>query len=204
MPHCLLDQHPRLLNSGLKTWGDLLHGLDHDCSVDRRAVTVVRFDGVEEPSFRSPEVTARPLAPLRRIEVETIDRARLLRGTLGTAGQSLPSLAAAASRAGMAFRRRDLAGGHAQLTAMVAAIRTLTLLTVASATASGVELDVLPCGGVTAGDVMGAVGVVLDMLVQEQAVRDWVALADVLEFDLVPALLEWGVIFDTLQDRAAA
>lgn len=204
MVECLVNDSPRPLDSGLKTWGDLLNGLDQEYAGSRQTVTAVRFDGVDQPSFRGHEVISQPLARIRTIDIDVLDRARLLRGTLGTAGQSLPSLAAAACRVGQAFRGHDLQNAHVQLTSLVEAIRTLTMLTAASATAAGTELEYLPCGRGTAADVLGAVGVVLDVMAQGQHGRDWVTVADALEFDLAPALLEWGVVFDALHDRCAA
>jgi len=200
----LVNRQPKTINSGLKTWGDLLETLDLDCEADRRTVTEVRFDGVDQPSYRTLELARRPLSSFARIEVELLDRTRLLRNTLGTAGNSLPVLAASACRAAESFRGHDLEGAHHQLTSLVEAVRTLTILTVASATAAGTELDDLPCGANSGSDVLGGVGVVLDSLAQSQQGRDWTAVADGLEYDLAPALLQWGVVFDAMQDRCAA
>jgi len=204
MPKFLVNRRPTALNSGLKTWGDLLEALDLDSEVDHRTVTEVRFDGVDQPSYRGLELTRLPLSSISRLEVELVDRTRLLRNTLGAAGNSLPVLAASACRAATSFRGHDLSGAHHQLTSLVEAVRTLTILTVASATAAGTELEYLPCGANTAADVLGSVGVVLDSLAQWQQGRDWVAVADGLEYDLAPALLQWGVVFDAMQDRCAA
>lgn len=204
MVQFLVNRQQKPLNSGLNTWGDLLEDLDLDCEADRRTVTEVRFDGVDQPSFRSLELARTPLAGLGRIEVDVVDRTRLLRNTLGAAGNSLPVLAASACRAAASFRGNDLKGAHSQLTSLVEAVRTLTILTVASATAAGAELEYLPCGPNSGADVLGSVGVVLDSLAQWQQGRDWVAVADGLEYDLAPALLNWGVVFDAMQDRCAA
>ena len=46
--------------------------------------------------------------------------------------------------------------------------------------------------------------VALDAMVQWQRGRDWPAVADTLENDLAPALLQWGVVFDAMHERCAA
>lgn len=204
MVEYLLDNQPQTLDSGLKTWGDLLDRLDDACAVDRRTVTAVRFNGVDQPSFRGPEVEACLLPSIGRIEVETVDRTRLLRNTLGAAGNSLPTLAAGACRTASAFRGRDLTSAHLQLTSLIEAVRTLTMLTIASATAAGAELEDLSCGVNTGADVLGGVGIALDSLAQWQQGRDWIAVADALEYDLAPAILNWGVVFDAMHERCAA
>lgn len=200
----LVNRQPKSVNCGLKTWGELLEKLDLGCAADRRTVTEVRFDGVDQPSYRSLALSHRPLLSIARLEVEMVDRTRLLRNTLGAAGNSLPVLAASACRAAASFRDHDLSGAHHQLTSLVEAVRTLTILTVVSATAAGTELEHLLCGAHTGSDVLGSVGVVLDSLAQWQQGRDWIAVADGLEYDLAPALLQWGVVFDAMQDRCAA
>jgi len=200
----LVNRQPKTFSSGLETWGELLEELDLDCEAARHTVTEVRFDGVDQPSYRSLDLASRPLAAMTRIEVEMVDRTRLLRSTLGTAGSSLPVLAASACRAAASFRGHDLAGAHQQLTALIEAVRTLTILTVASATAAGTELEDLPCGANSGSDVLGGVGVALDSLAQWQQGRDWTAVADGLEYDLAPALMQWGVVFEAMQDRCAA
>ena len=204
MVQCLVNREPKTLNSGLKTWGDLLNRLDDECVVSRQTVTAVRFDGVDQPTFRDAALVSQPLSEVGQVEIEMVDRTRLLRTTLGTAGNSLPMLAAGACRAASAFRGRDITDAHKQLTSLIEAIKTLTVLTVASATAAGAELEELPCGATSGAAVLGGVGVVLDSLAQWQMGRDWIAVADSLEYDLAPALLSWGVVFDAMTDRCAA
>ncbi len=204
MREYLLNHQQKAVDFRVKSWGDLLDVLDDQCAEGLTTVTAVRFGGVDQPSFRATNLALQPLAVLGCIEIETSDRTRLLLGTLGTATQSLPGLAAAACRTANAFRGSDMVAANAQLTAMVEAIRTLTMLTAASATAAGTTLEDLPCGANRATDVLAAVGVVLDTLAQWQQGHDWIAVADALEYDLAPALLEWGAIFDAMHERCAA
>jgi hypothetical protein len=167
-------------------------------------VTAVRFEGVDQPTFRGAGIDGAPLSGLGRIEIDTVPRARLLRTTLGTAGLSLPEVAAAACRTAKAFRCGDAAEGHRQLSALLATIRTLVELALASAAVAGTDLAQLPCGPESAAGILGATGVVLDTLAHAQRSEDWVALADGLEYDLAPALLGWGVVFEVMQERCAA
>lgn len=204
MVECLVNCEPKILDSGLKTWGNLLDELDVDAAGLRHAVTEVRFDGVVQPTFRRADLAAIALDTMSTIEVETVDRTQLLRATLGQAGHSLPVLAATACRAASAFRAHDLSNANQQLTALVDAVRTLAILTVATATASGTELEDLACGIGTGADVLGGVGVALDSMAQWQSGRDWPAVADALENDLAPALLQWGVVFDAMHERCAS
>lgn len=204
MAHLLVNGQPTPLDSGHKTWGDVLQAVETAADARGDAVTAVRFEGVDLPTFRAPLRRSTPVDRLARVEVDTVPRVRLLRATLGTAGLSLPALAAGACRAATLFRRGHRDEGHQQLTTLLATVRTLLELTLAAAAASGTDLSTLSCGDESAADVLGSLGVVMDTLAQSQRVGDWPALSDGLEFELAPGLLRWGIVFDAMHDRCAA
>ena len=204
MAEIVVNGRPMSLESGPKTWRDALAVVERDADARQEAVTAVRFAGVDQPSFRGVELADTLLAAIGLVECETVPRTRLLRTTLGTASLSLPTVAAGACQAATRFRRGDLDDGHCQLSDVLATIHTLVELTVATAAAAGADLNRLACGADTAAGVLGAVGVVLDQLAESQRAADWIAVADGLEYDLAPALLQWGVVFDAIDDRCAA
>ena len=74
----------------------------------------------------------------------------------------------------------------------------------AAAAAAGTDLATLPCGDESAAERLGAVGAVMDSLAQAQRAGDWITMADGLEHDLAPGLLQWGMVFDAMHDRCAA
>src|SRR5262245_23090012 len=98
MLECFVNKQPKSLHSGLKTWGDLFNALQPELVEKQHTVTAVRFDGVDQPSFGTPEFDDMPLSAFDEIEIETHDRKRVLRNTLTTAIDSLPQLAAASCR----------------------------------------------------------------------------------------------------------
>ena len=204
MSELRVNKQPIPVESGQKTWADVLVTLDAQAEIKGHVVTAVRFGGVDQPSFRAASLQALAVPDTGGIEVETVPRGRLLRTTLGAAGSSLPEIAAGASHAASAFRRGDLAAAHQQLGTLLATVRTLVDLTLASAAAAGTGLHDLPCGAYTAAEILGATGLALDTLAQHQVVEDWVALADDLEYTLAPSLLAWSVVFEAMQDRSAA
>lgn len=192
------------LEIGQKTWGDVLATVDGRAAAEGHVVTAVRFGGVDQPSFRDETVTAEAAAGAGVIEVETVPRARLVKTTLGTAGLSLHEIAGGASRAATAFRLGDTAEGHRQLGAVLATVRTLVELTLATAATANADLYDLSCGDESAANVLGATGVVLDTLAQYQRAQDWVALADELEYALAPSILSWSTVFVAIEERSAA
>src|SRR5688572_14338585 len=71
MPLIFVNDVPQELPNSPETWGDLLSTLDAQAAQRGVILSVTRFDGVEEPSFRDNVATARPLAGIRRIDVQT-------------------------------------------------------------------------------------------------------------------------------------
>jgi len=204
MSDVLVNRQQLSQEIGQKTWGDVLAAIDARAAAEGHVVTAVRFGGVDQPSFRDPALSATGLAEARTIEVETVPRERLVRTTLGTAGLSLRDIAAGACRAAAAFRNADVADGHRQLGALLATVRTLVELTLATAAAANTDLSDLRCGDDTALGVLGSTGVVLDTLAHHQRAGDWVALADELEYALAPSLLGWDAVFEAIEERCAA
>lgn len=204
MVRCLVNDIPRRANSGLKTWGELLDALDGDAASAGLTVTAVRFDGVDQPTFRGEALVDVPLSALDTVDVECTDRHRLLRSVLATAELSLPTLAASAGRLAAVYRAGDLEAARQQLAALIATIRTLTRLTLASSEAAGLPLAAVDCRGESGADVLGAVAVALEALIQHHDAEEWPDVADTLERDLAPTLLHWSAVFDAMREGSAA
>jgi hypothetical protein len=60
MLQCLVNNEPRLLDSGVKR-GEVLSGLQPDLARRHHAVTAVRLDGVDQASFAAAEFARAPL-----------------------------------------------------------------------------------------------------------------------------------------------
>jgi hypothetical protein len=68
MVDCLVNDIPERFDFLPETWGALLAGLDRRISAGRRVVTAVRFDGVDQPSFRHPDLAGVALERIARID----------------------------------------------------------------------------------------------------------------------------------------
>ena len=97
MTEWLLDRTSEPVDSLLETWGELLETLDVELESTHRVVTAVRFEGVDQPSYRADDVRGRALAGLARVEVESAMAADLLHDTIMTARDSVAVLAASDS-----------------------------------------------------------------------------------------------------------
>jgi len=203
MPECLVDTAARPVESGLKTWGELLGALDVELGSGGRLVTAVRFDGVDQPSFRDLQATGEPLAELDRIEIETRSPRELFEGTLGTARESVSALVSGAGVVAGAFRGRDMARANGKLAELIEAVRSLATLTAVIGGTVGLELEALANRPDPAGAAIGEVSASLDRLALWQRERDWIATADCLEYELAPALGGWRRVLDAIEEGGA-
>lgn len=201
MATCRVDDVPRILAAAAKTWGDLLEILDRELAARRRGVTAVRFDGVDQPSFRAPAERARPLRSLRTIDIATEDAGTLLAGTLAVGRDSVAVIAAHADEVAAAFRRQELVDANLKLSMLLDALRMLTTLTATIATATGIDLAAVGDGEQTAAESLDAVRRSLETLVGIQEQQRWADTAACLSGTLRPAIVRWAAVFDVIEAR---
>ncbi len=203
MAECLVNDTPQILDFPPENWGQLLAGLDAALERDRRVVTAVRFDGVDQPSFRSGAAKRTALNGIARVDVDAEDTSALLGAAVDAAIESLPSvlmgvrMTAAALRAGA----HD---AHTQLVALVAAVQSLVALTAAAATAADVSLGEVPGSDAAVVSTCGTLEAALRQLVSHQSSEHWEALAESLDADLAPAIAGWQHVLAPLRERAHA
>ena len=199
MTECLVDSTSEPVDSLLETWGELLETLDVELESSHRVVTAVRFEGVDQPSYRADDVRGRALAGLARVEVESASTGELLHAAIITARDSVAVLSAGAIYVADTFRGLNFNEAHTRFAELADTIRQLTLLTASVAAVAVIDLGTLDCGPESAAQIIEGVSVSLQRLLVWQGARDWVGAADCLEFDLAPALDRWTAVFDAIQ-----
>jgi hypothetical protein len=203
MAECFVNDRPECTEIRQETWGALLQALDRRLETDRRVVTAVRFDGVDQPSFRDSALAGASLAAIARIDIDAEDGVALLRASVDAAGDSLPELVTGV-RLTAAAVRCGAPDAAAQLGALIVALQSLMTLTAAATTTAAASL-----GGDPAADVALARGCLrieraLSTLVTRQTVGDTAGVADALDHDLAPAVAGWSDVLTPIRLRAAA
>ena len=173
------------------TWGDLLAIVDDHVSAQRLLVTAIRLDGVDEPAFRHPAAAERPLAAIRRVDVETTSPATLFKLCCGDAESGVTEMATRALHLASQFRLQDVHAGHRGLAGLAQDLHGFLALLQAMLTAPGFEQDWLTIEGASAHEQIEQLGSWLESLVAAQATGDWLTVSDILEYDLEPALRRW-------------
>jgi hypothetical protein len=200
MLQIFINDVPGQIDAAAQTWGDLLVSLDDHVAGNGLLLTSARFDGVDEPSFRDPAVTARRLNEVNRVDIETASPAAFLRRCLHEAIGPLQQAADATVGLSTRYRTFDLAGCHEGLTALATELRGLTSL-VAMLGVLQIDLGAFSPEGVAAADQIERFAAALDSVVAAQECEDWLTVADVLEYDLEPAIRRWIELLSAVADR---
>jgi hypothetical protein len=194
MPTLIVDGQRALLGQSPSTLAELLAVVDAQFARHGRIVTAVRLEGVDEPAFRDPAITSRPVAGLKRIEVDSGTEAELAAQCLAEAGQGLASLAEAVCAVADRFREGGLVESNRDLAAITQGISTALAVTGAASLGLGVDVGGLPTPDGTLSDIAATTGRHLEALIASQETQDWIALADILTYALAPALRRWSRI----------
>jgi hypothetical protein len=202
MPEIFVNDVLQEIDPAPQTWGDVLEVLDARVTSEGAVLAAARFDGVEEVAFRDPAAVRRALSSIGRVDVETAEPGAFLRRCLLEAVEPLRAAATSAQVLAEHYRRYDLAKGHQGATALASDLRALALIVLGATQSAGVESAVV----VDASRLNAQVGeliVVLDALLAAQASEDWVTVADVLEYDLEPAIGRWAALLASAAGDAA-
>ena len=203
MAHCLVNDTLEPFDFSPETWGQVLASLDRTLAAERRVVTAVRFDGVDQPSFRSQDLAAADLAQVARVDIDVEDAAALLFAAVDAAGESLPSLVTGVGMTAAALRT-GASDAQSQLVTLVTAVQSLVTLTAAAATAAHLSMGEAPGADATVVAACGGLETALTGLVAHQADGRWTALADALDADLAPAIAGWHDVLEPIRERAQA
>jgi hypothetical protein len=177
-----------------KTWGDLLECLDTDAAAAGRILSSARFDGVEEPSFREPSAIARPLSGVARVDVRTAQPVAFLRECLLEAIPGLEETARRARHLADIYRGHDLKPGHEGLQGLASDLAAVAALSDMLSGPLGIDLAQITVEGVSAARHAEHMARTIDALVSAQEDHDWVTVADVLEYELEPAVRRWAAL----------
>jgi hypothetical protein len=198
MRRLLVNDEAQTAESAHETWGELLAWVDR-LSADRGLlVTAVRLDGVDEPSFRQPELSDRKLGPVEVIEIDAANPATLVAESLDEALSGLAGLRAHALEVARRFRGSRVASANTGLAELTQGLGTLVTLVAAVGGAMGIAVDHLTLDGRPAFGPIEDLGQPLVELTEAQTQQDWVTVADILEFDLEPAISRVGPLFTAL------
>lgn len=198
----LVNNETRSVDSALKTWGELLAWADASCANTGQVVTAARLDGVDEPSFRHPQQADRALEGLAVVELDASTPSDLVVESLNEALDGLNGLRRFTLHTAGQFRGTGISAANQSLADLSQGLRTFVSLVEALVSAMGVGLEDFVWEGRPVAALLEDIGTPIAALAEAQIASDWVTVADVLEFDLEPALAQSEPFFRSFADLA--
>ncbi len=202
MPTVLLDGEQYA--SDASTWGELLTGLDRQAEPRGAIVVEVRFDGLEEPAFREPAALEHALGGFATVEVTTGPPASLLDRCIDEAITAIGPLCAAATSVGEQYRMYDVSEANNGLVELADGMGSLIAIAGAASIATkgdGAEGD---SRRAALNDLVTELSGYFESLVAAQESQDWITVADILQYDVEPALRRWEPALGAFISTAAA
>ncbi|HEY3381262.1 MAG TPA: hypothetical protein VGK32_05800, partial [Vicinamibacterales bacterium] len=139
------------------------------------------------------------LSSLAVIEAESSSPRDLLLSSLDEAVGAANSLAVGAERVGESFRGFDVKTANEDLTQLAQGLGTLVAIVQALSQAVGVDLANVSCAKGTGAQMIDELIAHADSLIASQSTGDWITVADVIEYDIAPALRAWPDLLDALR-----
>jgi hypothetical protein len=203
MSHVILNGAPYTANPALGSWGDLLDEVDREIAASGTIVGSVRFDGVDEPGFREPAILIRPLETDLIVEIDTEAPGALLGRVLDEAAASLPALERSTLVIAEGFRAADVTPASQGLVQLAESLMNLVALVAAASAAAGIPVATLAVNGEPVGTALANLDTALGPMLEAQAARDYITVADCLEFDVAPAIGPLASVIDAVRDATA-
>lgn len=185
-----------------ETLDELLLSVEKGAGGDRQVVTAVRFDGVDDPSFRARARRGERLRRLGLIELTTMRGSDLVAGCIQTALVGLTALASVSRTIADGCRNADLRAAREHVPDLVTSLRVLAVLAVAIRQAS----ELIDNDGAARADLDGMIE---DLRGSTTALAaavdscDFAEITDILEHRIAAPLAQWTVFLRALMPADA-
>lgn len=196
-PRVLID-HREFTAQPASTWADLLHQIEANLDERGDVISGVRFDGIEQANYRAAPTLRRPLEGIATIDIDAVPPQILLAQGLDEARSSIDHLRNGARDLAIGYRRGEIGKSTERLGVLAEAIGNLITIVGAAQNVLGVDLAATDVDGSVAAAIIGELDTAIAGVAEAAGARDWITLADLLEFDVAAALPRIGRVIDAL------
>ncbi len=182
-------------DSAFSTWNDLLNDLETHRISKGNAISNVFFDGEEISQFQHREILERSLNTVNTIQIATSSIQDMVKEAIADAGNYQSTLQNAMLESAELFRLQNLKDANSRLSEIFQGIKMFIALM------KGLELQ---CSGQAQMDstlvdkLIEELGPTLESLIESQNQQDWILVADILEFELAPAINAFEPVIQNL------
>jgi len=164
-----------------------------------KVITAVKLNGTGY-SEKNPHDAARiPLKDIKTLEVDTMSAKEMARHFFTNGGKYLDPLIKGAEKISELFRVADETEANEHYVEYLENLRLFLQMIAQCTDALHLDLSAIPFQKATVKEEVQKLSDVVDQMLKVQENEDWVMLADLLEYELIPLLKGWNEILAVLQ-----
>jgi len=181
----MIDETVIVPPSELQTWGDLLDWVETRQLKPGKCITRVTLQGQEEIEYRKPVLCRRIIQEVGPVHIESGEFAAVVQETLAELQTEIELALKNTREIITLFENRSEERAHAQLGQLLESIRLFF------------QVFSEDLGWVNAPDNSAVLDFAIRQLITAQENRFWVAICDVLEYEITPILESWLVAVES-------
>jgi hypothetical protein len=194
----VLIDHRELATRPAATWAELLAQIEAALDARGDVISEVRFDGVEQANYREAAALRRPLDDIGVVDVDGVPPQELIARGLREALASIEHLQRGARDLAIGYRRNEIIESNQRLGVLAEAIGNLITIVGAARNVLEVDLATTDVDGSVAAAIIGELDTGVAAMGEAARSRDWITLADLLEYDVAPVLPRIARVVETL------
>ena len=164
-------------------------------------ITAVKLNGTGY-SEKNPHGAADvPLKDIKTLEIDTMSAEEMARHFFNNGGKHLDLLIRGAEKISELFRIADETEANEHYVEYLENLRLFVQMIAQGKEALHLNLSAIPFQKATVEDEVQKLSNVMDQMLKVQENEDWVMLADLLEYELIPLLKGWDQVFALLREQ---
>lgn len=166
-----------------------------------KVITSVKLNGTGYSEENSHDAAGVPLKDIKTLEIDTMSAEEMARHFFRNGGKYLDLLIKGAEKISELFRIADETEANEHYSEYLENLRLFIQMVAESKEALHLNLSAIPFQNATVEDEVQKLSNMMDQMLKVQENEDWVMLADLLEYELIPLLKGWDQVFALLGEQ---
>jgi len=192
------DKEKSLDVGDVATLGEILEGIAKNDFKEKEFITDISINGEAIPEEKRDALNRRSASDITLIEIKTENLPELSVRTLEGMEEFLDGLAEAINESADKFRIDDETEANRHFVSCVDGLQIFIGVIDKIRSLNGLDFKTIQCASASVAEKEAALLKVLNTLHNKQVNKDWITLADVLEYELLPIISAWRKILPVL------
>jgi hypothetical protein len=182
-------------------FGQVMESLSHRMVEAGRVITEIKMNGQALTGGKQDDFYRFPIEEIKAVELSTADPQSLASDALDSTEEHIRMLHRSALRTAELFRLGDQLEANENYSKLIESMRWLLKGVDALTGMMNIDQNQALHNGKPLRHYQDSLLIpIFDSMYEAQKTEDWIALADIMEYELVPALDEWSNVIPTLRN----